>query len=222
MSPDDACISRTTSGIRSSCSAVAPTTTSTPSPRTFSSLSVTSAATSMSRSLPRSSPVISQSIHTSRSLMPAGYVATCHDRVMRWHRLALLLALAGCTGDPGCSLIGCASQLVVQLPPGTTSGSACVGGVCTSEVVGGELRVPLARRADGDTAVVTVELPGAPGYEGEVPLTRTPSERRQLPAGVRQRHRPGRRRRRAGRRGRRGRPRAVVGSADTPTRRRPA
>ena len=92
---------------------------------------------------------------------------------MRWHRLALLLALAGCTGDPGCTLIGCASRLVVQLPPGTTAGSACVGGVCTSEVVGGELRVPLGRRADGDTALVTVELPGAPAYEGEVALTRT-------------------------------------------------
>ena len=93
---------------------------------------------------------------------------------MRWHRFALLLALAGCTGDPGCTLIGCASQLVVQLPAGTTSGEACVGGVCTTAVVGGELRVPLGRRADGDTAVVTVTLPGRPAaYEGEVPLTRT-------------------------------------------------
>ena len=93
---------------------------------------------------------------------------------MRWHRFALLLALAGCTGDPGCTLIGCASQLVVQLPAGTTSGQACVGGVCTTDVVGGELRVPLGRRADGDTAVVTVTLPGRPAaYEGEVPLTRT-------------------------------------------------
>jgi hypothetical protein len=93
---------------------------------------------------------------------------------MRWHRLALLMALAGCTGDPGCTLIGCVSQLVVQLPPGTTSGQACVAGVCTSEVVSGELRVPLGRRADGQTAVVTVTLPGRPAaYEGEVPLTRT-------------------------------------------------
>ena len=92
---------------------------------------------------------------------------------MRWHRFALLLALAGCTGDPGCTLIGCASQLVVQLPAGTTSGQACVGGVCTSEVVGGELRVPLGRRAEGGTAQVTVTLPGAAAYEGEVQLTRT-------------------------------------------------
>ena len=92
---------------------------------------------------------------------------------MRWHRLALLLALAGCTGDPGCTLVGCASQLVVQLPAGTTAGQACVGGVCTSELVGGELRVPLGRRAEGGTAQVTVTLPGAAPYEGEVPLTRT-------------------------------------------------
>ncbi len=92
---------------------------------------------------------------------------------MRWHRLALLMALAGCTGDPGCSLIGCASQLVVQLPAGTTSGQACIAGVCATEVVGGELRVPLGRRAEGQTAVVTVTLPGQPAYEGEVLLTRT-------------------------------------------------
>ena len=94
-------------------------------------------------------------------------------RGTRWHRFALLLALAGCTGDPGCTLIGCASRLVVQLPPGTVTGQACAGGVCTAEVVDGELRVPLGRRADGDTAVVTVTLPGQPAYEGEVPLTRT-------------------------------------------------
>jgi hypothetical protein len=106
--------------------------------------------------------------------MRAGYVPACHHPGMRWHRFALLLALAGCTGDSGCSLIGCVSQLVVQLPAGTTSGSACVAGVCATEVVDGELRVPLARRADGDTAVVTVTLPGrAAAYEGEVPLTRT-------------------------------------------------
>ncbi len=93
---------------------------------------------------------------------------------MRWHRLALLLALTGCTGDPACTLVGCVSQLVVQLPAGTTAGQACVAEVCTSEVVDGELRVPLGRRADGDTAVVTVTLPGRPAaYEGEVPLTRT-------------------------------------------------
>ena len=93
---------------------------------------------------------------------------------MRWHRLALLAALAGCTGDPGCTLIGCVSQLVVQLPAGTASGQACVAGVCTTTVVGGELRVPLGRRADGDTVVVTVTLPGrTAAYEGEVPVTRT-------------------------------------------------
>jgi hypothetical protein len=93
---------------------------------------------------------------------------------MRWHRFALLLALAGCTGDPGCTLVGCVSQLVVQLPAGTTSGQACVAGVCTDDVLDGALRVPLGRRAEGATAVVTVTLPGRPtAYEGEVPLTRT-------------------------------------------------
>ena len=93
---------------------------------------------------------------------------------MRWHRFALLLALAGCTGDPGCTLIGCVSQLTVRLPAGTTQGTACVQGVCTEAVVDGELRVPLGRRAEGDTARVTVTLPGrATPYEGEVELTRT-------------------------------------------------
>ncbi|COX85327.1 Uncharacterised protein [Mycobacterium tuberculosis] len=42
-------------------------TTSTPSPRMFRSASVTRAAISISLSEPRSSPVISQSIHTSSS-----------------------------------------------------------------------------------------------------------------------------------------------------------
>jgi hypothetical protein len=114
--------------------------------------------------------------------MRAGYVAACQYPGMRWHRFALLLALAGCTGDPGCTLIGCASQLVVQLPPGTTSGQACVAGVCATEVVDGALLVPLGRRAEGDTAVVTVTLPGQPAaYEGEVPLTRTQPNGRRCP-----------------------------------------
>ena len=45
-------------------------TTSTPSPSTVSSESVTTAATSTSASVARSSPVISQSIQTIRSLVP--------------------------------------------------------------------------------------------------------------------------------------------------------
>ena len=93
---------------------------------------------------------------------------------MRWHRFALLLALEGCTGDRGCTLIGCVSELTVRLPAGVTSGQACVEGVCTTAVADGALRVPLGRRAEGDTAVVTVTLPGrAAPYEGEVALTRS-------------------------------------------------
>jgi hypothetical protein len=93
---------------------------------------------------------------------------------MRWHRYALLLALTGCAGGPTCSLIGCASQLTVRLPAGVSAGTACVAGVCTSEVVDGALLVPLSRRAEGGTAAVTVTLPGrrAP-YEGVVALSRT-------------------------------------------------
>ncbi len=93
---------------------------------------------------------------------------------MRWHRLALLLALTGCAGGTDCTLLGCVSQLTVRLPAGVAAGEACVAGVCTSEVVDGALRVPLGRRAEGDTAWVTVTLRGTPAsYEGEVPLART-------------------------------------------------
>ena len=96
---------------------------------------------------------------------------------MAWSRLLLLLALAGCGGGAGCPLIGCSSQLTVRLPAGTTTATACVEGVCTSEVVDGALRVPLGRRAEGSTANVTVTLPSAGTasrtYEGTVPVVRT-------------------------------------------------
>ncbi|MCW2615883.1 MAG: hypothetical protein JWN08_2877 [Frankiales bacterium] len=93
---------------------------------------------------------------------------------MRWHRLALLLALTGCSSAGECSLVGCVSQLTVTLPAGVTSGEACVAGVCTSQVVDGTLLVPLGRRADGDSAVVTVTLPGAAApLTGQVPLLRS-------------------------------------------------
>ena len=91
---------------------------------------------------------------------------------MRWHRLGLLLALTGCATGPDCTLIGCVSELTVRLPAGVAAGEACVAGVCTSEVVDGTLAVPLGRRAEGDSAQVTVVLAGTT-YEGEVPLTRT-------------------------------------------------
>jgi hypothetical protein len=94
---------------------------------------------------------------------------------MRWHRLALLLALAGCGGGADCTLAGCVSALSVELPSGVTTGEACVEGICTSTVVEGALQVPLGRRVEGDTAVVTVTLGGnATVLEGEVPLTRSP------------------------------------------------
>ena len=92
---------------------------------------------------------------------------------MRWHRLALLLALTGCAGAGECTQVGCVSELTLSLPPGVTAATACVAGVCTSEVVSGSLRIPLGRRADGNTAAVTLTLPGAAtAYEGQVPLTR--------------------------------------------------
>jgi hypothetical protein len=93
---------------------------------------------------------------------------------MRWHRLALLLALTGCGGAGACPQVGCVSQLVLQLPAGVTAAEACVADVCTSEVVDGALLVPLGRRADGNTAAVSVTVPGRPtAYVGTVPLTRT-------------------------------------------------
>ena len=93
---------------------------------------------------------------------------------MRWHRLALLLALTGCGGGTTCTLIGCESRLTVRLPAGVTAATACVAGVCTSAVVDGSLRVPLSRRADGDTAAVTVTVPGrSTPYDGVVAVVRT-------------------------------------------------
>ena len=92
---------------------------------------------------------------------------------MRWHRLALLFTLAGCSVGQTCTQIGCVSQLVLRLPAGVTAGQACVEGVCTSQVVDGALLVPLGRRAEGQSAAVTLTLPGtATPYEGSVPLVR--------------------------------------------------
>ncbi len=91
---------------------------------------------------------------------------------MRWHRLALLLALAGCGGEGACGLVGCVSQLTVRLPAGTSAAEACVEGVCTSAVRGDTLQVPLSRRAEGSSAVVVVTVAGT-RYEGEVALERS-------------------------------------------------
>ena len=92
---------------------------------------------------------------------------------MRWHRLGLLLALTACSG-PTCTNIGCVSALTVRLPAGVTTGEACVAGICVTEVVQGVLQVPLGRRAEGDSAEVTLTLGGnATVLEGTIPLTRS-------------------------------------------------
>jgi hypothetical protein len=100
---------------------------------------------------------------------------------MRWHRLGLLLALTAC-GGPTCTKIGCVSALTVQLPADVTTGEACVEGICTTTVENGALRVPLARRADGDTAQVTLTLGGnSTVLKGEIPLTRSRPNGRNCP-----------------------------------------
>jgi len=100
---------------------------------------------------------------------------------MRWHRLGLLLALAGC-GVGDCAQIGCVSALTVQLPSGVSSGEACVEDVCSTAVTDGALQVPLGRRVDGDTARVTLTLGGnSTLLEGEVPLNRSRPNGRSCP-----------------------------------------
>jgi hypothetical protein len=97
---------------------------------------------------------------------------------MRWHRIAVLLALAGCGTGPECT-IGCVSALTVRLPAGVTTGEACVEGVCATTVTDGALQVPLGRRVEGDTAEVTLTLGGnSTVLGGEVPLTRSRAEDR--------------------------------------------
>ena len=66
---------RTNSTIWSSASGGGLMTMSTPSPSTLRSKSVTSAATSIRASASRSSPVISQSIQTSRSVTRGSLLA---------------------------------------------------------------------------------------------------------------------------------------------------
>ena len=94
---------------------------------------------------------------------------------MRWHRLSVLLLLAGCATAQECPLIGCVSELAVRLPAGVTAAEGCVEGVCSTEVRDGSLVIPLGRKSDGTTAQVTVTVTGATptSYAGEVRLTRT-------------------------------------------------
>jgi hypothetical protein len=68
----------------------------------------------------------------------------------------------------------------VRLPAGAAAAQACVEGVCTSAVVDGALLVPLGRRAEGDTAQVTVTS-GPTEYVGEVDLVRTRPNGEQCP-----------------------------------------
>ena len=87
---------------------------------------------------------------------------------MRRWSLLLLVALAACGGDGECPLIGCVSQLTVQLPPDVTSARACVEQVCSAEVVDGKLQVPLGRRGDGPSVPLTVEVTGADGAVSQI------------------------------------------------------
>jgi hypothetical protein len=97
---------------------------------------------------------------------------------MRSHRLGLLLALTACSTGPECT-VGCVSALTVQLPEGVSTGEACVADVCTTTVTDGALRVPLGRRADSDTAEVTLTLGGnSTVLRGDIPLTRSRAEDR--------------------------------------------
>jgi hypothetical protein len=82
--------------------------------------------------------------------------------------LLLLAAVAACGGDGDCPLIGCVSQLTVQLPPGAVSGRACVAEVCTTEVVDGVLQVPLSRRTEGNSVDVLVEVVDGSGATSTV------------------------------------------------------
>ena len=97
---------------------------------------------------------------------------------MRWHRLGLLLALTACSTGPECT-VGCVSALTVQLPEGVSTGEACVEDVCTTTVTDGALQVPLGRRADSNTAEVTLTLGGnSTVLGGKIPLTRSRAEDR--------------------------------------------
>ena len=80
----------------------------------------------------------------------------------RWS-LLVVLAVAACGGNGECPLIGCVSQLTVQLPAGAASARACVDEVCSSDVVDGVLQVPLGRRGEGSTVPLSVEVTDAAG-----------------------------------------------------------
>ena len=80
----------------------------------------------------------------------------------RWS-LLVVLAVAACGGSAECPLIGCVSQLTVQLPAGAAAARACVQEVCSSEVVDGVVQVPLGRRGEDSTVPLSVEVTDAAG-----------------------------------------------------------
>ena len=107
--------------------------------------------------------------------MRAGYVAAM-IRAMRWHRLALLLALAGCTGDPAPARSSAASRSWCVQPAGRghAPAQACVGGRLHHR--GRRRRAARPARAAGrrrHRRRDASRCPGPAAYEGEVPLTRT-------------------------------------------------
>ena len=85
----------------------------------------------------------------------------------RWS-LLLLLAVAACGGDPECPLIGCVSQLTVEVPADAAAVRACVAELCSSELVDGRVLVPLGRRAEGSSVDVTIEITDAAGGVSQV------------------------------------------------------
>ena len=87
---------------------------------------------------------------------------------MRRWSLLLLAAVTACGGGGECPLVGCISQLSVELPESAVSARACVDDICSSEIVDGVVQVPLGRRAEGATVPLALELTDAAGATSQV------------------------------------------------------
>ena len=87
---------------------------------------------------------------------------------MRRWPLLLLAAVSACGGGGECPLVGCISQLTVELPDSAVSARACVDDVCSSEIVDGVMQVPLGRRAEGAAVPLSLELTDAAGATSQV------------------------------------------------------